>query len=80
LQGFLGWVRLQESARGERFGCRRVVKSEFDHVDAKRDVRCGVCGNMLVVANDKGAGDAACNGSSKIASHADDEKVFLQLR
>jgi hypothetical protein len=56
------------------------VKLEFDHVDAKRDVRRRVCGSMLVVANDKGAGDAACNGSSKIASHADNEKVLLQLR
>jgi hypothetical protein len=56
------------------------VKLEFGHVDAKRDVRCGVCGSMLVVANDKGAGDAACNGSSKIASHADDEKGLLQLQ
>jgi len=55
------------------------VESEFDHVDAERDVRCDVCGSMLVVANDKGAGDAACNSGSKIASHADDEKVLLQL-
>jgi hypothetical protein len=55
------------------------VKLEFDHVDAKRDVRCGVGGSMLVVANDQSAGDAACNGNSKIASHADDEKVLLQL-
>jgi len=55
------------------------VKLEFDHVDAKRDVRCDLCGSMLVVANDKGAGDAACNGGSKTTSHADDERVLLQL-